>query len=39
MDTYLSIVKGVNSGDELTIAINEISKLVEERAAVYSSEL
>jgi hypothetical protein len=36
---YLAIVKGINGGDKLTVAINKISKLVEESAAINSSKL
>lgn len=36
---YLSVVKSVNSGDELTIAIDKIGNLIEKIAAFISSQL
>jgi hypothetical protein len=36
---YLSVVKGVNSGDELTVAINKIGDFVEKVTAFISSQL
>jgi hypothetical protein len=36
---YLSVVKCVNSGDELTVAIDKIGNLVEKVATFISSQL
>lgn len=36
---YLSVVKSVNGGDELTVAINKIGNFVEKVTAFISSQL
>ena len=36
---YLAVVKGIDGGDELTVAINKLSKLVKERASLDGGNL